>query len=192
MTLRAEMIQRTSKSELMLAGQRGTALHRSTLGRIMPAWVSRAARLFRKRPHWLNTGEAHSRQVRRRYEIYTEDIGALGLENIQILLDRYKERLPGSTLYADLIGRDRGNEEPSLKIEIVTKDEEAVLELAAEIRRSNGQSWVGVYVTAGSFIEISGPKQSITELRSSISDSSGNGRADQMHAVSNLESSSRV
>ena len=187
------MVQSISKSELMLAGQRGTALHRSTLGRIVRAWVSRAARLFRKHPHWLKTGEAHSRQARRRYEIYTEDIGAIGLKNIQILLDQRKERLPGSTLYADLLGRDRGTPEASLKIEIVTTDEEAVLELAAEIRRSNGQSWVGLYLTGGTFFEISGPKTPITELRDhSTLDNSGDGRADQVHAASDLGSTSRI
>jgi hypothetical protein len=75
-----------------------------------------------------------------RYEIYTEDIGPVGLKNVQILLDRRKKRLPGSTLHVDLIGRDRGRAEATLKIDIVTKDEEGVLELAAEIRKSNGQS----------------------------------------------------
>ena len=145
-------------------------------------------------PSRSNPGETHSRQARSRYEIYTEDIGPIGLKNIQILLDRRKELLPGSTLHVDLIGRDRGIAEASLKIDIVTKDEEAVLELAAAIRRSNGQSWVGVYVTAGTFIEISGPKEPITELRDdSTSDNLGDGRADQMqHEEYDLESTSRI
>jgi hypothetical protein len=188
------MAQGTSKSELVLAGQRGAALHLSTLGRIVRAHVLRAARLFRKRPHWLKTGEAHSRQIRNRHEIYTEDIGPIGLKNIEILLDRRKERLPGSTLYVDLLGRDRGVPEASLKIDIMTKDEEAVLELAAEIRRSNGQSWVGVYVTAGNFIEISGPKEPITELRDhSTSNNSEDSRAAEVeHAASDLESTPRI
>lgn len=187
------MAQSTSKSELMLAGQRGAALHLSTLGRIVRAQVLRAARLFRKRPHWLKAGEAYSRQIRNRHEIYTEDIGPIGLKNIQILLDQRKERLPGSTLHANLIGRDQGNAEASLKIDIVTNDEGAVLELAAEIRRSNGQSWVGVYVTAGTFIEVSGPKELITELDDSTLDNAADGRADQkQHEESDIESTSRI
>lgn len=170
----------------------------SAFGRGMHAWISWALSFLHKwnteSPSRSNPGETHSRQTRSRYEIFTEDIGPIGLKNIQILLDRRKERLPGSTLHAELIGRDRGIAEASLKIDIVTNDEEAVLELAAEIRRSNGQSWVGVYVTAGTFIEISGPKELITELRDdSTSDNAGDGRADQMqHEESDLESTSRI
>ena len=127
-----------------------------------------ASLLFKRvttNPVWLKAEEKYLRRTRNRYEIYTEDIGPVGLKNIQILLDRRKAQLPGSTLYVSLKGRDRGKAEAGLKIEIVTNDEETVLELAAEIRTYNGQSWVGVYVNSGTFIEIVGPKKHILEIR---------------------------
>jgi len=141
----------------------------SIFGRIVRTCICRAAAFLRKhetvKPDWLNAEEKYSRATRNKYEIYSENIGSVGLKNIRILLDRRKERLPGSTLDAGLIGRDQGKPEASLKLDIVTNDEETVLELAAEIRRYNGQSWMGIFVTAGTFIEISGPKEPISELR---------------------------
>ena len=187
-----------TKSELKSTDQAGLARHVSTLGPIIRAWLSRVASLVSKRATrnaaWLKAEEKYSRATRNRYEIYTENIGSVGLKNIEILLDRRKEWLPGSALNVGLIGRDKGIPEASLKIEIVTNDEETVLELAAEIRRYNGQSWVGIYVTAGTFIEISGPKELISELRDpTTSDNAGDGRADQMrHELSDLESTSRM
>lgn len=169
----------------------------SALGHRIRAWVSRAVNFFLKwnaaDPSWLDPGETYSRQARRRYEIYTEDIGPIGLKNIQILLDQRQKRLPGSTVHPDLFGRDRGNPESSLTVVIETNDEEAILELAAEIRRCNGQIWVGISVINGTFIEISGPKKPTTELRDHpTSDNSGDGSADQMHAASGLKSVSRI
>lgn len=169
------------------------ARHVPTLGYIARSWISRVARFLSKRdstnPVWLKAEETYSRQTRNRYEIYAEDIGPIGLKNIQILLDRRVERLPGSTLHVDLIGRDRGMAEASLKIDVVTEDEEAALGLAAEIRRSNGQSWVGVYVTTGTFIGIAGPKDSILEIRDdSTPDDVRDGSVNQKeHEVSDLE-----
>jgi len=165
----------------------------STLGRTARAWISRVASLLSvhhtTNPVWLKAEEAYSQRILNRYEIYTEDIGRVGLKNIQILLDRRKERLPGTTLHVGLIGRDRGTAEASLKIDIVTKDEEAVLELAAEIRRSNGQSWMGIYVTTGTFIEIAGPKGPILEIcdDSTPDDVRDGGVSQEEHEASDLE-----
>ncbi|MGD1081412.1 MAG: hypothetical protein ABR881_24075 [Candidatus Sulfotelmatobacter sp.] len=165
----------------------------SISGCVGSAWILRLASFLSKRvttnPAWLKAKEKYSRQTSNRYEIYTEDIGPVGLKNIQILLDRRKAQLPGSTLYVGLKGRDRGTAEASLKIEIVTNDEETVLELAAEIRAYNGQSWVGVYVTTGNFIEIVGPKKHILEIRDDATlDDLRDGSVDQKeHEVSDLE-----
>jgi hypothetical protein len=189
----ASAMAQSTKSELKSTDQPEAALHLSTLARIARALIFRAASLLSERdttnPVWLKAEETYSRRILNRYEIYTEDIGPVGLKNIQILLDRWKKRLPGSTLHVDLIGRDRGTAEASLKIDIVTKDEEAVLELAAEIRRSNGQSWMGVYVTTGTFIEIAGPKDPIIEIcNDSTPDDVRNGGVSQKeHEVSDLE-----
>ena len=187
------MAQSGFKSELTLAGQLQAALYESTLGRIARAWISRVASLLSVRhttnPVWLKAEETYSRRILNRYEIYTEDIGRAGLKNIQILLDRRKERLPGSTLHVGLIGRDQGTAAASVTIDIVTKDEEAVLELAAEIRRSNGQSWMAIYVTIGTFIEIAGPKGPILELcdDSTPDDVRDGGVSQKEHEVSDLE-----
>jgi hypothetical protein len=117
-----------------------------------------------KNPCWLKANERHSRLRRKWCGIYTEDLGPVGLTNIQILLGRYTRRIPGSTINLGLIGRDRGTPERSLLVEIITSDEEAVEEVAAEIRRSNGQAWVGVFISSGTFIEISGPKRPVVNL----------------------------
>ena len=189
------MVRDHANPEQMCVSQPKLTHFISAFARWIHGWISRAVSFVpnwnTESPSWSVPGESHSRQTSSRYEIYTEDIGPRGLKNIQILLDRRKDRLPGSTLHADLIGRDRGIAEASLKIDIVTKDEEAVLELAAEIRRSNGQSWVGVYVTAGTFIDIFGPREQITELRDDpTSDNAGDGRVDEMQRnESDLESS---
>ena len=63
------------------------------------------------------------------------------------------------------------------------------MELAAEIRAYNGQSWVGVYVTTGNFIEIVGPKKHILEIRDDATlDDLRDGSVDQKeHEVSDLE-----
>jgi len=163
-----------------------------TLGYIVRAWISCVASLLSRRdaanPVWLKAEETHSRQTRNRYEIYTEDIGAVGLKNIQTLLDRRKQRLPGSTIHMGLVGRYEGETEASLKVDIVTKDEEAVLEMAAEIRRLNGQRRVDVYMTPGTVIEIAGPKGPIVEIRDdSTPDDVRDGSVNQKeHEVSDL------
>jgi len=132
------------------------------------AWISRAVSLLCKRdttnPLWLKPEETYSQQTLNRYGIYAEDIGPVGLKNIQILLDQRGKRIPGSTLHVGLTGRDGGKTEKSLLLEIVTKDEEVVMEIAAEIRRVNGQQWVGVFVTPGTFAEITGPKEPFVEI----------------------------
>jgi len=186
------MPQKTPNSKSLWGSQLLPVRYESIFGRIVRTCICRAADFSRKhetvRPNWLNTDEEYSRQTRSRYEIHTEDIGPLGLKNIQVLLDRLKERLPGSTVHANLIGRDRGNAEASLKIDIVTRNEEAVLELAAEIRRTNGQSRVGVYVTTGIFIELAGPKGPTSEIcNDSTPDEVRDGVSQKEHEVSDLE-----
>jgi hypothetical protein len=165
----------------------------SAFGRVVRAWIFRAASLLRKHdtaiPQWLNAGETCSRRTRNRYEIYTEDIGAVGLKNIQTLLDRRKQRLPGSTIHMGLVGRYEGETEASLKVDIVTKDEDAVLEMAAEIRRLNGQRRVDVYITPGTSIEIAGPKGPIVEIRDDAAPDNvrDGGVSQKEHEVSDLE-----
>lgn len=189
------MRQKTPNSESLWDGQLLAVRCASIFGRIVQACICRAADFLRKhgtvKPDWLNADEGYSRQTRIRYEIYTEDIGPLGLQNIQVLLDRRKEQLPGSTIHANLIGRDRGTPEASLKIDIVTRNEEAVLELAAEIRRTNGQSWVGVYVTIGTFIEVAGPKKTILEIRDHALDEPHDDVHQNKDEVADLESVER-
>jgi hypothetical protein len=183
------MPQNTPNSESLRGGQPMPVPCESIFGRIVRTCICRAADFLRKhetvKPDWLSADDEYSRQTRSRYEIYTEDIGPLGLKNIQILLDRRRERLPGSTVHANLIGRDRGTAEASLKIDIVTTNEEAVLELAAEIRRANGQSWVGVYVTTGTFIELAGPKNPILEIHDHAPDERHDGCSPQIAVNTN-------
>jgi hypothetical protein len=162
------MARDRSNPEQMCVSQPGLTHSVSAFGRGIHAWISRAVSFLIKwntaNPSWSHPGETYTRQPGRRYEIYTEDIGPVGLGNIETLLARYQQRIPGSTMHLGLIGRDAGETEKSLLIQIISADEEAVLEIAAEIRRHNGQAWMGIYITSGTFVTIKGPKLPVVNL----------------------------
>jgi hypothetical protein len=159
------MAQNSCQSDFMFDGRPQVAQSYSVFRRAMFACVRHIKKRLNShdlpRPLWLNADETCYRRALTKYDIYTENIGPIGLRNIEIFLARYQQRIPGSTMHLGLIGRDDGAPENSLLLQIINADEQAALEIAAEIRRHNGQAWVGVYKTDGTFIEIKGPKESV-------------------------------